>query len=379
MKRVLGLVLAFSLAFGGLSVSASVRGEAEVAGRNLAEVIELIMNSFVGDPVTVEQLFEAAMRGMTEELDEYSVYFTAAEWSQFSNNISGRVVGIGVTMRMRDDGRIVVDSVIANSPAERAGILAGDVFASVDGVSVAGLSTDQLRDRIVDSASDWVTVGVMRGNTLLSFVMQKGEVNFSTVHVNRLQDIDEAEGLANLQHFRYMQITSVGRNTANDVRLALSIMQQEGVRGIVLDLRGNSGGYLDVIVEIANMLVPQGTILQTVNAAGVRRVFSSNLQNVPFRDIVILVDERTASAAEVLASALQDSGIATVIGVQTYGKGLVQSIYTMGTGGALKITTEEYFRRSGATINGIGVIPQIIVDDEDASAVLRRGLEHLLR
>lgn len=386
MKRIFAFILSFILIFGsGVTAEAfqaRPRDEALTAGYHLSEVIELIMTRYLGDSITVDMLFEAAIRGMTDELDEFSTYFTAAELSMFTDSLAGRIIGIGITMVLSDDGMVEISRVLPGSPAEGVGVLPGDFLLTVDGEDVTGMPFDSIAAIITDPNEEWVTITVQRQGRVHTFTIQKAEIRNPTVVLERFENMEETSGITGLHNFRYVQINSVGLTTGDDVRQVISIMQSEGVEGIILDLRGNAGGYLDVTIDIANQLVPQGVVLQTINQAGRRRTYSSVLSEMPFDNVVVLVNRFTASAAEVIASALQDSGAAVIVGEPTFGKGLVQSLYLMRTGGGLRITTEEYFRRNGGTINNIGVMPCILVERhgsaEGLDPVLRRGLDILL-
>ena len=385
MKQVFAVVLSVVLVINSaVSVYASdrsLRDEAMIAGAHVVEVVELIMSRYLrNDYITVETLLEAALRGMTDELDHYSVYLSAEELSQFTGALTGRIVGIGVSMLTREDGRVEVTRVFADSPAQYAGVLPGDVIAYIDGYDVRSMTLSEIASIITDPDTERVVIGFEREDIVVTFDILKAEIRSPTVIVERIEEIADSFGLEEFANFRYVQISTFGLATGDDVRMALDSMRAEGVEGIVLDLRGNTGGYLDVTVEVANLLVPAGAVLQTVNQAGRRRTYSSTLPEAPFDNMVVLVNRFTASAAEVIASALQDSGSAVIVGEPTFGKGLVQSVYSLRTGGALKLTTEEYFRRNGGTINEVGVIPCIEVERRDGwDFVLRRGLEELLR
>ena len=384
MKKGFVFVLSFVLVFGtALPVEASGHPTDEVseAGQHLADVMDLILHRYVGDPVTLNILMEAALRGMTDVLDQYSVYLSAAELDQFTQSLTGRLVGIGVSMLVRYDGRIEVARVLPSAPAEAAGVLAGDIIVYVDGVNVDGYPTDIVAALITNPDTDRVLIGFERDGRIITFDILKAEIRSPTVVVDRLEQIPEAYGFDNLYHFRYMQISSVSLTTGDDVRRAISQMQAENVAGIIIDLRGNTGGSLEITIDIANQLVPAGTVLQTVNQSGRRRTYSSVLPEAPFDNIVVLVNRFTASAAEVIASALQDADAAVIVGEQTFGKGLVQSVYSLETGGALMLTTEEYFRRSGHPINDIGIMPCILAQrtqNSERDDVLRTGLEILI-
>jgi len=357
------------------------RGEAQAAGQQLAHVVEVIMTQRSGSDITVNALMEAGLRGMTDVLDQHSTYMNAVELARFANAMTGRLFGIGVEMAAREDGSAIISRVFPHSPAHAAGVRSGDVIMYINRQSVAGMSLDAITARIVDPANQRVHIIAGRGGQIHAFNIAKAEIRSPTVIVERMPGI---RGLGDLSGFRHVHITSVSLTTGDDVQRALNQMQREGVRGIVLDLRGNTGGYLNVTIDIGRQLVPQGIILQTIDRSGSRRIYSSSLGQVPFNNVVVLVDRYTASAAEVLASALQDSGAAVVIGENTFGKGLVQSVYSLRNGGAMVLTTEEYFRRDGRRINGVGVVPCISVSGiqaahEDMDIALLVALEVLSR
>lgn len=381
MKRLLVLCLAVIL-FAAAPMPVYARTGSAAAGAQVTEIIDLIMSRYVGGPVTVDELLEAALRGIADALDDYSVYFSAAELEQFMGGLTGRRVGIGVSMAVRYDGRIEISRVFPNSPAERAGVLPGDIFVTVDGNDTYGMTTGEIAAIVTNPDTERTNITFERDGLLVTFDILKEDFRFPTVMMEDLEGMPEAQGLYGLNEFRYLHIDRMGPDTGNDLRQAISQMQSEGVQGIILDLRSNAGGYLDVTVDIANQLVPAGVVLQTVNRVGRRSTYSSTLQEVPFDNVIVLVNRFTASAAEVIASALQDSGAAVIIGETTYGKGSVQSFHGLRTGGAMRLTTEEYFRRNGGTINGVGVEPCISIPrrlgPEEPDHVLRRGMEILV-
>ena len=378
----LSLVLIAAISLPAFANANRMNQQYRDAGDNLAAVIELIMTRYTGRHVTVENLTEAAMRGMASLLDEYSVYLNPRERQEFLGGLTDYRIGIGISMIIGDAGQILINRVFPGSPAHEAGLRVGDVIISVDGQLVYRLTRESVSELITNPRNPRVLITIQRGGVTHTFDILKAEIATPTVLVNRLELMPEAQDLPNLQYFRVMQINTVGLHTANDVRQAIGHMKVENVRGIILDLRNNGGGYLDVSVDIANQMVPSGTVLQTVNRQGQRRTYTSVLKEKPFDYMIVLVNRFTASAAEVLASALQDSGAAVVVGEQSYGKGLVQSIYALRCGGAFKLTTEVYYRRNGGAIDGIGVIPDVKIERVHIFGgpdnVMRRGLEELL-
>ena len=360
----------------------SIGDEALAAGQSLAESIYLIRTQY-SSYITVNELLEATLRGMAQILDTYSIYMNPSEYDRFLKALSGKIPGLGVIMAEKYDGRLKAYYVCSNSIGYETGIRPGDIFVFINWKPVTGLDLEGVINRIYREENDLVHIVVKRDGAFRMLDVAMSEIHTSTVAVKRLEYMPIAQGFSNLGSIRYMHINQIGRTTGIDVQRALSQMQQEGVRLLILDLKGNSGGYVDVTVDICNLIVPKGTILQTIDKTGQGYTYTSTLQTSPFEKIVVLVDRYTASGAEVIASALQDSGAAVVLGESTYGKGLVQSIYELGTDGAIKLTTKEYFRRNGGRINQLGVIPCIEIREfqtyGELDTLMYRALELLLR
>ena len=358
----------------------SISDEALAAGQSLAESIKLIMAQYA-NYLTVNELMEATLHGMTQVLDTYSVYMNSSEYDRFIKVMSGKIPGLGVIKAEKDCGCRKVYYVCSNSIIYEMGLQPGDVFVFINWKPIRNLNLDEVIERIFHVENDLVHIVVRRDGDFRVFDVAMSELYTSSVAVKRFEYMPVAQGFGNLDQVRYMHISTIGRVTGNSVKQALKQMQQEGVRKLILDLQGNTGGYLDITVDIANLLVPEGIVLQTIDKAGQGRTHTSTLQKTPFEKIVVLVDRYTASGAEVIASALQDSGVAVVIGETTYGKGLVQSIYELGPDGALKITTKEYFRRNGGRINEVGVIPCILIEEFQIpggpDAIMYRALQIL--
>lgn len=388
LRGILPCVLALILVFGtAVPVAGNdgsiVRRDALTAGYMLAEAIDIILSYYAGGPVTAEELLRAAMQGMTSILDRYSFYMNEDEFTSFAESITGTPLrGIGVSMQLGSDGRVTIINVFPDAPAEAAGVQPGDVILYVDGEPVTGTTLDFVGDLITNPETARTVIDVERGGNRYTFDIEKAAFRTPTVMTNRLEDFQESEDFSGIDNFAVIHVRSVGRYTSEDIRRAIYSLLADGVEGIILDLRGNAGGYLEPTIDIANQLVPQGIVLQTVNQSGEISTYSSTLTEPPFEYVVVLVNRFTASAAEVIASALQDSDAATIVGESTFGKGSVQSMYSMLTGGVLKLTTEEYFRRNGDAISGVGVIPCIRVQSGqragEQDTVLRRGIEVLL-
>jgi carboxyl-terminal processing protease len=330
------------------------------AGRLLGELIALIYNEYAGDPVTQQELLEAALYGISSILDPYSGYMNTQAMQQFTGGLAGRLTGVGVQIRMNESNRPEIMRVMPNTPAQEAGLRRGDIIISVNGRSTNRLSLDEVIGHIGDPAHTRAVLQVERDGKRLNFDMLKREIASTTVFTDSLEDLmgDEGKGL---DHIRYVAVSSISNNTGRALQRVIEQLQREGVTKLILDLRGNAGGYLDVAIEIGNMLIPSGPVCFTVDNRGRRESLNSTLQVLPFQQVVVLVDEATASAAELIAAAMQDAGSGILVGETTYGKGVVQSIFNISGGGGLKLTTEEYLRRSGGKVNGIGVTPDYVV------------------
>jgi len=339
----------------------SVTEKMYCAGELLTQVMDLILSDYVGGAVTPEELCEAALRGMADVLDPYSYYLNEEEMNGFFRLMSGQLVGIGVQIALNKEGKPEIVRVLSGTPAERAGLLKGDVIKTVNGASVDGLGTEEIVGIIADGGRERTAITVLRGSSTLSFEMRKEAIIAGTVFVDRFENALNAQIAVGASAYRVVQVTNVNETTAETLRAAIKTLQAQSVEGIVLDLRGNPGGYLHVAVDICRQLVPAGPIIHTVGNQGEKWTTYSSLRNTPIKKMVVLVDRGTASAAEIIAAALQDSGAAVVVGETTFGKGVIQTLFPLPTGGGFKLTTEEYFRRSGKQINKIGIKPDIVL------------------
>ena len=360
MKKFFLLALIFAHVF--TSGEQALANTSELTWQ-IAEIIELILERYVGEPVTAQELTEAALAGMTSILDDFSVFMTTREFSDYTDSLNNRYVGIGVTI-LGVEEKIIFREVFAGGPGYIAGLLPGDILISVDDVEVIGASVSEVVD-MIRGEEGLVKIEVERLEEILAFEIIRGSIERDSVSLVNLENNPEisleARSDSRILDYAYIRVVSVGDETANEFRAALE--QISDARGLILDLRGNSGGYLNTTVELANMLVPAGPILTAYTNFGQSYAPVSTLENAPFYGkIIVLTDQSTASAAEVIASALQDSGAAIVVGQTTYGKGLIQSTFISELG-VLKLTTEEFFRRNGETLNGVGVIPDIYVDN----------------
>ncbi|MFA7636527.1 MAG: S41 family peptidase [Monoglobales bacterium] len=291
-------------------------------------------------------MLEAALKGMLEGLDHYSTYMPAEEYKSWMESLSGTFVGIGVTIEQRGD-YIVVVSPISGSGADIAGVQAGDKIVSVNGESVVGKPIETVRSLIVGDIGTTVDVGILRGNELITFTITRAPVEQTTVS-HSVTD----EGLG------YIAISSFAETTPRDVKAALNDFDEKNIKKLIIDVRNNPGGELNSLLDTLRLFMPKGDILYInyKNEAS-NIVYKNDKDNSGKYKIVILANENSASAAEAFAASMKDAGTATIVGRTTFGKGSMQVIQRVITGGAIKLTVALYQSAGGSFVDGVGVTP----------------------
>lgn len=287
------------------------------------------------------------LKSMLTSLDPYSDFFTAEEYMNYINQINQTFYGIGVTLQKKGEYIEITGFVEENSTAEKSGFMIGDKIVKVDGENVAGKSVDEVRSRIVGELNTTVLITVLRGNSEVEVTGTRVEVSVSTVSGGIMKgDIG------------YIAISSFGSNTAGEFETIKKQFEGNNIKNVILDLRNNPGGLVDAAISIAEMIVPRGTIVR-VSYRDTEEIedHKSELAHAPF-NMIVLVNENTASSSEILASAIQDSGAGIIMGTQTYGKAVIQKLYRVGDGRMIiKLTVGQYLTRNGSEINGIGIEP----------------------
>lgn len=292
------------------------------------------------------ELMGLAIEGMTENLDNYSTYLDAENYSSWVESLSGTFVGIGVTIEQRGD-YIVVVSPISGSNAELVGMQAGDKIVSVDGQDVVGKSIEEVRTLIVGDLGTTVNVGVLRGDETIVFTIERCKVEQTTVSYSVTD-----EGLG------YIGITSFAETTPKDVKAALDHFDSKKIKKLIIDVRNNPGGELNSLLDTLRLFMPKGDILY-INYKDEKNnvVYKNDKNNSGKYKIVILANENSASAAEAFSASMKDAGVATLVGKTTFGKGSMQTINPLITGGALKLTIALYQSAGGSFVDGVGVTP----------------------
>jgi carboxyl-terminal processing protease len=333
----------------------------------LARVLVLIENEYV-DPVERDRLLEGAIKGMVAELDPHSSYLPATDFEVLQDDTRGEFAGIGVEVDFRND-RVTIISPIDGSPAARAGIRSGDVIVSIDGVSVEGKDASDLVKQMRGQRGTNVQILVRRRgeDRLLRFTLTRELIEVASVLGSELDG-----------HIAYLRIKRFQATTHTELLEAIAKLRAAmsgDIRGVVLDLRSNPGGLVDEATAVADEFLPQGSIYSTRHRGQViDEVFASQSGALTKPPMVVLVNEFSASASELLAGALQDQKRAVIIGARTFGKGSVQSIVDLPGGAGLRLTTMRYYTPAGRAIQALGITPDVpvqTVSDPDSAGIVR--------
>jgi carboxyl-terminal processing protease len=350
------------MAFYGLGLSFELRTSSAwaetVKGRYqdlqiFTKVLNLIQQYYV-EEVDVTQLIHGGIKGMLRELDPHTNFLPADIFKSFETETKGEFGGLGIEITTKK-GILTVISPIEDTPAWKAGVLAGDIIVSINGVSTKGLSLVEAAQHMRGKMGSKVKLGIIREgqDEPITIEVVRDIVKVKSVKYTSLND-----------GYGYFRLTSFIENTGGELEKALGRLKKENekINGIIIDLRSNPGGLLDQAVRVSDLFVSDGVIVSTEgrNEKTVTRAHrSGTLEGFP---IVVLVDEASASASEIVAGALQDNKRALIIGKRTFGKGSVQSVVKLGDGSGLKLTVARYFTPSGRSIQAHGIEPDIDVD-----------------
>lgn len=339
--------------------------------RRFTEVYERVQRDYV-ESIDDETLIRNAIRGMLEGLDPHSAYLDAAEYEQLQEGTRGQFGGLGIEVGM-EDGFVKVIAPIDGTPADAAGIQPGDLIMRIDGRSVRGLDLQQAVERMRGEPGTEIQLGILRDDqdSPIDVTLERAVIRVDSVRSQLLEP-----------GFGYLRISQFQSRTGDDLLSEIAAWQDEHgpMDGMVLDLRNNPGGVLDAAVEVADAFLSNGAIVSTngrAERAESRFTATPNdaLNGAP---LVVLVNAGSASAAEIVAGALQDHRRAVIMGEQTFGKGSVQSILALRNGSAVKLTTARYYTPDGRSIQAEGIVPDVEianlrVADQQASEVLRES------
>lgn len=344
----------FNHLFGGLGAYLNGSKEAEINQSELDELYGKIAGSYNGD-VDKNKLLEGAKKGMAEAVgDLYTEYMDAEEADNYTNGVlHGNVgAGIGVEMGLRD-GYVRVLRVLPDNPALKAGIMIGDIFYKIDGEEVYTWSTTDIAKKLRGESGTEVTVTMARDGKEIEFKMKREEINNVSEYVNYDGDI------------AIVTVTRFDNNTGTEVQKEAAKFKEKGIKKVILDLRGNGGGYVSAAQDLLSLWL-DGQLMLTQKSVhfGTEKMNTSSGKAI-LKDMktIVLVNGSTASASEITAAALKEYGKATIVGTKTYGKGVVQKMYNLSGCGMLKVTVAEWLTpKNNNSINGEGVTPDVEVE-----------------
>ena len=331
------------------------------------------IRTFVEDNYYIEvddaDLIEGAYYGLVEGLDDpYSEYVSAEEYADYVSTMTGEYSGVGMSFYGNEDDRLEVVKVYRNSPAENAGMQPGDLIIKVNGVSYAGSESSEAASNIRGKEGTSVEITYIRDGKENTVTMVRAAIQVETIEYEMLDD-----------SIGYILIDGFESATARDFKEALDDLTNKGAKGLVIDLRNNGGGLVDQCIKIADMLMDQGTVVYTEDHNKTKDYYTTKAGRTAL-PYVVLVNEYTASASEILSAGIQDNNEGIIIGTKTYGKGIIQSLYPRDDGSAVKITIMQYFSPSGKTIHKVGITPDYVVelvDGDETDYQLQKALEVL--
>ena len=333
----------------------------QVAGvARLIGVMQFVERKYVND-VDTDTIINGAISGMVGSLgDPHSLYMDVEKYEKLKSQTEGSFGGVGIVMSFQEKDKVMVSSVLEESPAQSAGILAGDQIMAVDGVSVTDYQPEETAAHIRGKEGTEVVLTIHREGA--------EDKDYSITRSNILFKTAAGEMIPEHPNVGYIRIASFSENTAKEFKENYDKLATEGMKGLIIDLRSNPGGLVTSCVDIANMVVPKGDVVSIIDKSGKKEVYVSELEETNY-PIVVLIDENSASASEILAGALQDTGAATLVGNKSFGKGSVQIVLPLLAGDAVKMTIAKYYTPSGRSIDGTGIEPDVKVDLNAAGGI----------
>ena len=343
--------------------------------KKLTQIQKLIDKNYLSD-VDADALRDGIYKGYVSGLDDpYSVYYNEEETKALNETTQGEYQGIGAVLTEdADTGIVTIVQVYKDSPAEKAGVKANDILYKVDDTEMTGLDLNKVVTYIKGDKGTKVKLTVIRGDDKeqLELTATRDKIEAQTVSHKMLED-----------NIGYIQVTEFDSVTTDQYKSALDDLENQGMTGLVVDLRNNPGGNVSTVCDMLDMMLPEGLIVYTQDKDGNKETATSDEEHQFTKPLVVLMNGNSASASEIYAGAIQDYGIGKIVGTQSYGKGVVQQIFDLGDGTSVKLTIADYYTPRGRNINGKGITPDVEVEyqaDEsnpDADNQLDKAVEVL--
>lgn len=327
----------------------------EVEGK--LNAIDSVLESFyfgdVDDETAKDNIYKAYLSSYG---DKYTMYYTADEYKALKESTNGKFYGIGAVCQLSGEGGVLLVDVYDNGAGYQAGLRSGDRVVNVDGRDITGMELSSAVALIKGDKGTSVTLEVIRGTERLTFSAVRDAVEAKTVSYTLLDN-----------NIGYLSISQFEEVTTKQFKAAVEDLQSQGMKGLVIDIRNNPGGLLDTVVGMLKYMLPDGLIVYTEDKQGNRKEYKGQDNDEFNLPLAVIVNGNSASASEIFAGAIQDYGKGTIIGTQTYGKGIVQTVKPLTDGSAIKFTIAKYFTSKGQDIHGKGVTPDMVVEyDTDA-------------
>ena len=338
--------------------SIEMLSNSDVIGKDTNDKLEVIEdliddNFYFEDDDQAKQ--DGIIRGYMESLDDpYSVYYTAEEYASFMEDTEGEYVGVGIQVSQDVDTKVITITKVFDGPAQEAGIEANDVITEVNGEDITAQDIDTVVDKIRGEEGTEVTITVYRSSDAKDheYTMPRQKVENPTVEYEMLDN-----------NIGYIQISSFYEVTGDQYIAAVEDLNSQGMEGLIVDLRDNGGGLLDIAVDMLDYMLPEGKIVYTEDKDGnVTSEYTSDEEHQFTKPLVLLVNGYSASASEIFSGAIKDYGIGTLVGETTYGKGIVQRMFPLDDGSAIKLTIAKYFTPNGNDIHKVGIEPDVEVE-----------------
>ncbi len=328
-------------------------------------MMDTVSESYYKD-IDKQTLIEGAYKGIFETLDPYSTYFTPEEYEKFNTSIEGEFSGIGASITEGKNGYVEVVAPIKGTPAEKAGLMPGDMIVTIDGVDAAGFTTEQAVTLIRGPKGTHVILGIRRAGSeeILKFDIVRDTIIVKSVNYELLAG-----------NIGYIELVEFSAKTNTEFDAAMAFMVNKNVKKLIVDVRNNPGGLLNTAIHVSDYFIPMGKEIVKIDYKGTNdRSYKATSEKAPM-DVVVLTNGGSASASEIFAGSIQQTGSGKVIGELTYGKGTVQTISPLTNGGAIKMTIAEYKLAGDYKVNGIGIKPDIEV--ASAARLTAESLENL--
>lgn len=361
---IIASCLMFTAVYGGRYIISHLTGNgfatADISEKDVENKLEKL-SSLIGEyylyeeEYDKEQLIDGIYSGYISALgDPYSKYYNEEETKKLYESNAGEFTGIGAAVsKNAETGFIDIAEVYADTPAEKAGIKDGDVLYQVDGKDVSDESLDTVISWLRGEKGTDVVLGIIRDGEKLDITVTIDTVDARTVTYEMKED-----------QVGYLRISEFDAVTYEQFKDAFDDLENKGMEGLIIDLRNNPGGNLDTVTDILKLILPEGVIVSTKDKYGNVEEITGDGENEFMKPLAVLVNQKSASASEIFSGAVQDYDVGTIVGETTYGKGVVQQIIGLGDGTCVKLTIAEYFTPNGRSINGNGVIPDVVVEYE---------------